>query len=86
MNKPPIERHREAAKRVIETPDYPWHKRQTRLHDLVEKYGLEKVSLTTGFTIKSIRAYMSYKPFDLPENSNAINESRLIKAEQELQK
>lgn len=84
MTKSPIDRHREAAKRVLETPHYPWHDRQSRLHKLVIIHGIDAAAAATGFSERTIRVYLSYKPYDMPADANIINESRLIKAEKEL--
>ena len=85
-NKTPVERHRETAQKVINTPHYAWHDRQSRLHTLVITHGYDAVTTYTGFTASTIRVYLSYKPHELGPDSNIINESRLIKAEKALQK
>jgi hypothetical protein len=80
-DKSPLDQHRERAQRILDAPHADWHDRQARLHSLVVQHGVEKTSAATGFTEGSIRNYLSYKPYDLPVNSDAINESRLIKGE-----
>lgn len=80
----PADRHREEAQLILNAPVAPWHDRQARLHRLVSEYPIDRVSEITGFSIRTIQVYLSYKPYACPADSTVINEHKLARAEQEL--